>query len=89
VVVVDGDADLLEVVGAGGAGGGLAHFLHSGQQQPDQHGDDRDDDEQLDQRERGAGFRPRTGRVWTHGWYPFERMDSEYRVRHRTRTVAC
>ena len=49
VVHLEGEADLLEVVGAAGAGGGLAHLLHGRQQEADQDGDDRDDDEQLDQ----------------------------------------
>jgi len=33
---VQRQADLLEVVGALGAGAGVAHFLHRWQQQPDQ-----------------------------------------------------
>jgi hypothetical protein len=45
---VNGDADLLEVVGALHACGGLADLLHGGQQQPDQDRDNRDDDQQLD-----------------------------------------
>src|SRR5262249_50231148 len=52
VVGVDGDAQLLEVVLAGGGRGRLTHLLDGRQQQADQHGDDGDDDEQLDQRER-------------------------------------
>ena len=56
VVVVQGQADLLEVVGALDAGGGLADLLHGGQQQADQDGDDGDDDQQLDQREAGAAL---------------------------------
>src|SRR5207249_960327 len=40
VTVVGGQAELLEVVGALDAGGGLAHLLHRRQQQADQHGDD-------------------------------------------------
>src|SRR5262249_22531506 len=53
---------LLEVVGAGGACGGLTHLLDGRQQQADEDGDDGDDDEQLDQRKR----RPTTGPDWTH-----------------------
>ena len=49
VVVVQGDADLLQVVRALDAPGGLAGRLDGGQQQGDQHGDDRDHDQQLDQ----------------------------------------
>ena len=51
MAIVDGDADLLEVVGAGHAVGRLAHFLHGGNQQADEHGDDGDHHEQFDQRE--------------------------------------
>ena len=51
VVVVDRQADLLEVVGALDAAGRLAGRLHGRQEQGDQHGDDRDDHQQLDQRE--------------------------------------
>ena len=54
LVVVQGQADLLEVVDALDAAGGLARRLHGGQQQRDQDRDDRDDDQQLDQREGGA-----------------------------------
>src|SRR5207253_6835295 len=49
--VVYGQADLVQVVLALQAGGGLADFLHRGQEQPDEDGDDGDDDQQLDQRE--------------------------------------
>jgi len=51
VIAVQGEAGLLEVVGALHARCGLAHFLDGGQQQADEDGDDRDDDEQLDERE--------------------------------------
>ena len=51
VVVVHGQPDLLEVVGALGPPGRLAGRLHRREQQRDQHGDDGDDDQQLDQRE--------------------------------------
>ena len=50
-VVVGGQPDLLEVVGALDTAGGLARRLHRGQEQRNQHGDDGDDYEQLDQRE--------------------------------------
>ena len=53
VVVVDRQADLLEVVDALAAAGGLAGGLDGGQQQADQDGDDRDDHQELDQREAG------------------------------------
>ena len=52
VVIVQPEAELLEVVGALGPGGGLADLLHRRQQQADQDRNDRDDDEQLDQGKR-------------------------------------
>src|SRR5262249_18611555 len=52
---------LLEVVGALDASGRLAHFLHGGQEQANEDGNDGDDHEQLDQRERIAF--PDHGRV--------------------------
>jgi len=51
VVVLKGEADLLEVVGALHSGGGFTHLLDGGEQQADQDGDDGDHDEQFDQRE--------------------------------------
>jgi hypothetical protein len=51
VEIVDREADLLEIVRALHAGGGIADLLDRGQQQADQDGDDCDDDEQLDQGE--------------------------------------
>ena len=54
LVVVDGQADLPQVVHALGAGGGLAHLLDGGQEQADEDGDDGDHHQQLDQRERGS-----------------------------------
>ena len=51
MVVVQGQADLLEVVGALDAPRRLAGRLDGRQQQGDQDRDDRDDDQQLDQRE--------------------------------------
>ena len=50
-VVVDRQADLLQVVDALGAPGGLAGRLDGRQEQGNQDGDDGDDDQQLDQRE--------------------------------------
>jgi hypothetical protein len=49
VVIVHGDADLLQVVHALGPPRRLAGGLHGGQEQGDQDGDDRDDDQQFDQ----------------------------------------
>ena len=51
VVVVEGQADLLQVVLAAQPGGGLADLLHGGQEQADEHRDDGDHHQQLDQRE--------------------------------------
>ena len=50
-VVVQGQADLLEVVDALGTPGGFAGRLDGGQQQGDQDADDADDHEQFDQSE--------------------------------------
>ena len=55
VVVVEGEADLLEVVGALQARGRIADLLDGGQQQADQDGDDGDHHQQFDQREAGGG----------------------------------
>ncbi len=51
--IVDGQADLLQVVLASAAGGGVADLLDRGEEQADQDRDDRDHDQQLDQRKRG------------------------------------
>jgi hypothetical protein len=52
---VGGEGDLLEVVRAGAAGGGLADLLDGRQEQADQDGDDRNHHQQLDQGEGAAG----------------------------------
>jgi hypothetical protein len=52
VEVVHGQPPVAEVVLALGLVGGLAHLLDGGQQHADQDGDDGDDHQQLDQRER-------------------------------------
>src|SRR5262249_49916523 len=70
VVVMHRQTELLEVVLARGAGGGLADFLDGWEEQADQDGDDGDDDQQLDQREgaRPAGRKVhRRLRGWTAG----------------------
>ena len=48
---MNGEPQLLEVVGALGAAGRLARGLHGREQQCDQYRNDRDDDQELDQRE--------------------------------------
>ena len=53
VIILGGQADLLEIVRALGTSGGLAGRLHGRQQQRDQHGDDGDHHQQLDQGECG------------------------------------
>src|SRR5207249_4191264 len=55
VEAVEGDADLFEVVLALETHRDLADFLHRGQQQADQDGDDGDDHQELDQREANRG----------------------------------
>ena len=49
MVIVQGDAQLLQIVSALGAASRFPGRLHSGQQQRDQDGDDRNHDQQLDQ----------------------------------------
>src|SRR5262249_21770681 len=60
------DDALLEVVGALHAVGGLPNFLHGGEQQADQDGDDGNDDQELDERKSPAQRRPRVRRGWKH-----------------------
>jgi hypothetical protein len=54
MVVVQREADLLDVVGALRAPRRLPRRLDGGQQQGDQDNDDRDHHQQLDQRETGS-----------------------------------
>src|SRR5262249_34416472 len=51
VEVVQGQAQLLEVVGTLHTAGRLAHLLDGGEQEADEDGDDGDHHQQLDQRE--------------------------------------
>src|SRR5262249_2573181 len=51
MVIVAGEGELLEVVGALDAVGSLADLLHGGEEETDQHRDDGNDDEQFDERE--------------------------------------
>src|SRR5262249_33441775 len=55
VVVVQSQADLLEVVLTLAACGGLTHLLHGGQEQANEDGDDGDHHQQLDQGETRPG----------------------------------
>src|SRR5205809_133416 len=66
VVVVNGDADLLEVVRAGHAVGGFPHLLHGGEQQSYEDANDRNDHQQLDQRKARATCTTRRSCA-THG----------------------
>src|SRR5947208_2359351 len=50
VIIVDGQTNLFQVVGALDPIRALAHFLNRGKQQSEQHRDDGDDHEQFDQR---------------------------------------
>ncbi len=50
VIVVEGQAQLLEVVLALGSPGGLAGLLHSGKQQRNQNGNNGNDNQQFNQR---------------------------------------
>src|SRR5262249_7701148 len=54
VEVVDGDTNLLQIVGALTARRSFARFLHRGQQQPDEHRDDGNNYQHLNEREAGT-----------------------------------
>jgi hypothetical protein len=56
---VDAQGELLEVVAALHPRRRLAHFLHGGQEQADEDGDDGDHHQQLDQREGKTWLRHR------------------------------
>ena len=82
-VIVNGQAELLEVVGALRPAGRLPRRLDRRQQQGDQDGDDGDDDQQFDQRKASTIRRthgPLHGDIWaeTCGW-------PGWRVEERTR----
>src|SRR5262249_48628644 len=53
--VVDGEADLLDVVGALHASRRLADFLNGGGQEAEENGNDGNHDQQFDEREAGTG----------------------------------
>src|SRR5262245_41350198 len=67
VIIVGGQADLLEVVGALHPVGSLADLLYRRQQEADQDGDDGDDHQHLDQREAAPLDSPQE---LTHGCTP-------------------
>ena len=50
-----GQGQLLQIIGALGASGGLSGTLHGRQQQGDEHADDRDDHEQFNERKAASG----------------------------------
>src|SRR2546426_7336221 len=54
------EGQLLQVVGAFDAVGGLAELLHGWEEQRDQHGDNRNDHQQLENSESAAGNAFRT-----------------------------
>src|SRR5262245_53976765 len=72
MVIVYRQADLLEIVRALNAGGGLAHLLDRRQQEPDQDRDDRDHHQQLDQGEGATHFKP------SHLWFLDGERGSNY-----------
>ena len=88
VVVVDGDAHLVEIVAALRCARGLADFLDGGDEQADQDGDDRDHHQQLDQREGPSPDEPSQSR---HGTPPRKRKKESGAPRNKpvgTPTIA-
>ena len=81
IAIVHGQANLLEVVFGRRAVGNLANLLHGGQQERDEHGDDGDDNQQLDQREASAN------RV--HGAFSGDRRGGDFAVAASLATRAC
>src|SRR5262245_21920117 len=71
VVVVQAEADLLEIVGALHPVGGLPDLLNGREKQADQDRDDGDDDEEFDERK---PWRPGT---WRRGWHTAPRRGEE------------
>src|SRR5262249_39622485 len=70
VMVVAGQADLLQVVHAGQPGHGDADLLDGGEQQADEDGNNGDDDEQLDQREAASAIPAGVGASAGHEMNP-------------------
>jgi hypothetical protein len=52
-VIEQREAELFEIILAARTAGALARRLHRGEEQRDQHADDRNDDQEFDQREGG------------------------------------
>ena len=55
VIVEQGDAELLEIVGALGAAGRVAGHLYGGQEERNEDADDGDNNQQLDEGKGGRG----------------------------------
>src|SRR5262249_14967573 len=70
MVVVQGQADLLEVVKAFDAGGGFPYLLHGREEEPDQDGDDGNHHQQFDQRKTSAAGAQQERRSGPHGMTP-------------------
>jgi hypothetical protein len=64
---MQGNANLMQVIQAFRPVGRFAHSLHGRQEKPHQDGDDRNDDEQLDECESTTTDSPKIG---THGTPP-------------------
>ena len=74
VVVVEREANLLEIVAAARCPGTFASGLNSRQQEPDERPDDRDHDEELDKREARCPGR-HVGGTALHDWLPVFQHD--------------
>jgi hypothetical protein len=66
-IIVDGQADLPKVIGAGTATRGFAGGLHSRQEEADQDPDDGDDNQKLHERKCMAGTEVHGGFLQTQG----------------------
>lgn len=60
VIMMHRQPDLFQIVLTRRLRGGSSHFLHGGQKQGNENGDDRDDDQQFDQ---GESLSARSGHV--------------------------
>ena len=88
-VSVQAQTDLLHVVAALDAGRGIADFLNGGQEQADENRDDRDDHQQLDQREARTGgtFHDRRLRKWMDEIEADKKSDADAHGRAQSRTT--